>query len=298
MADKEHFLVICQNNERRTLKIKEASQPLADALGCLRSELEGMELQAFLGQKTADSVEELLEFSSDGDDLNTVLGRIREFKLKHHNGEELLFAHKCYREPPRDAHHWFRILLKDERRQLEEQSLPQLLKQNLAGVYAEDEATGLANRATCERYLDQVANYVSTHGVKACFAVLRLDRYDKSLAKYGKSGVDQLVQHIAKHCKGRFREEDLVSYLGEDHIGLLLMDTLEESALIVLNRLRSSVASHRIEFGGKANFSVTISIAFAEMLGESGQDVIERVEKAIRTLDADTRSGLVKPALV
>lgn len=294
MADDELFLVLCQNNEKQSVKIKEASEALAKTLGHLRSELEGMELREFLGQKTADALADLLEFDADARDVDAVLASIREFKLKHHNGEELVFAQKCYRLAPRDAQQWFQLSLKDERRQIEEQSLPQLLKKNLAGVYAEDEATGLANRATCERYLDQVANYVSTHSVKACFAVLRIDRYEKSRAQYGQLGADKLVQHIAQHCKGRFREEDLVSYLGDAHVGLLLMDTLEETSRIVLNRLRGSIASHMLQFGGKSNFSVTVSIAFTEMLGESGQDVIGRVEKQIAAIDVDARSALVK----
>jgi diguanylate cyclase (GGDEF)-like protein len=297
MAEEDLFLIICQNNERRSVKIKEASEGLAQVLGRLRSEMEGLELAEFLSDHSADAITDYLEFADDSEDVDVVLSRVREFKMKHHSGEEILFAQKCYRDTPRDEHQWFRLSLKDERRQIEEKSLPELLKENLAGVYAQDESTGLANRTTCERYLDQVANYVSTHEVTGCFAVLRLDRYQKSLAQYGQSGCDKLVQHIAQHCKGRFREEDLVSYLGDDCIGLLLMDTLEESARIVLNRLRSSIASHRMSFGDKTNFSVTVSIAFTEMLGESGQDVMARAERAISAIDDDERSQLVKAGL-
>jgi diguanylate cyclase (GGDEF)-like protein len=291
------FLLVSQHNAKRRVVIKEASEGLAKALGFLRSELEGYPLQTCLGDKAAQAIEDFLEYEDDADDVDAVLSFVQDFALKTHKGEEIAFALKCVREAPRDANQWFTLYLKDERRQLEEQSLRNLLRHNLAGVYAEDATTGLADRITCERYLDQIANYVSTHNTKACFAVLRIDRFDKSVAHYGAQPAKELVKHVASHCKGRFREEDLVSYLGDDRIGLLLMDTLEENARMVLTRLRGSVAAHRLNFGGKPNFSLNISIAFAEMLGESGQDVMARVEAALDAVPADERSALVLAGL-
>lgn len=288
------FLVLCQNNEKKQVKIVKASDELAAALGMMRSELEGQPLEMFLGAKAAESMQDYLEYDDMGPDVDSVLSRVREFKLKHHKGEELPFACRWLREPARDTNQWFRLMLKDEKRQIQDRSLQTLLRENLAGVISLDEETGLADRHTCERYLEQVHGYIKNKHVVATFAVIRLDRYEKSLAAYGAPGCRELLQHIARNCKATFREEDLVCRLSDGRIGLMLMDANTETARVVLNRLRWLIASHRIEFAGKSDFSVTVSVSFKEINADNGDTMLRDCEQAIINLHADERNQLIE----
>lgn len=288
------YLIICQDNARRRIRIQHVSDELARLLGRPRGEMEGCDLSDILGDGAAGALGDYLEYEDDSPDVDRVLGRVTEFRLKRHNGEELAFVQKFLREPSRDANQWFRLMLKDEKRQIQEGSLQSLLREHVAGVRALDETTGLADRQTGERYLEQVYHYVRSNHVTACFAAIRLDRFGKSVAHYGRAGAEQLLNHVARSCKASFREEDLVFRLGEDRLGLLLLDTTVETARVVLNRLRWTISSHRIAFGGKANFSVTVSVAFAPLGTKDEPDALSAAEGVITALDENERNQLLE----
>ncbi|MAR56559.1 MAG: hypothetical protein CMM93_05195 [Rickettsiales bacterium] len=286
-------MLLCQNNEKKTVKIKEVSEALAEALGQMRSELEGVELKEVVSAKVAESLDDYLEFEDDSDDLDKVLTRVREFRMKHFNGEEVLLALRIFRETARDQNQWFRVHLKDERRQIQEESLFQIIRANLEGRLSQHPKTGLPDRSSCENYIELVQQYVKTHKLKACFAVIGMDRHEKNLAAYGQEGCVTLLNHVANTCKTKFREDDVVCYLSDRSLGLLLMDVDVESVRVVLNRLRWFISSHRIVFGGKSNFSVTVSITFTTINGDEEQ-VVEACETAVLAIPSETRNQLIE----
>lgn len=286
------FMVICQNNQKKTVKVQEVSPALARLLGRVPAEMEGVPLADFLGDKTARSLNEYLEFEDHGDDVHDILGRVRDFKLKHFNGQEIVLAQKFHRETAREGHQWFRLVLKDERRQIQEASFSNVLKENLAGMGTFDEVTGLADAQTGARYLEQIYHYVRSEHLTACFALIRLDRYENSLKYYGKSGVNTLIEHVARNCKATFREEDLVYRHADDMIGLVLMDAVADTSRIVLNRLRWAISSHRLAFGGKSDFSVTVSICFAPLESDDTLSAATLCERCFETISRDERNRL------
>lgn len=287
-------LLLTQNNEKRCLKVTYISPNLAELLGYLRSDVEGKPLETILGNKAKQAVDDLMDFEDEHGDADEVLKRISSFTLKHYKGHEISFLQKLYREPARDHHPMFRVILRNERRQIEDSALPNILRENLAGIYSTDEQTGLADKECMEKYLTLVENYLQTHGLSACLAILRIDRFDKSIERYGAQACQQLVQHVASLCKGKFREEDLVCYLGGNEIGLLLMNTTPDAARIVLNRLRWHIASHRIEFGGKSDFSLTTSVVFTEINPKTERNALDAIDHHIATVPQESRNQLIE----
>jgi hypothetical protein len=58
--------------------------------------------------------------------------------------------------------------------------------------------------------------------------------------------------------------------------------------------LRWNIRAHRIQFGGKSDFSVTTSISF-DMLDQQRSDgLLARCEAAIANVDIDERNGLIE----
>jgi diguanylate cyclase (GGDEF)-like protein len=255
--------------------------------------MEGVELKEIISDKVAEALDDYLEYDDEADDLDVVLGRVREFRLRHYNGEEILMAIRIFREIARDQNQWFRVLLKDERRQIQDESLMDIIRTNLQGRLSLDEATGLPDRESCGEYIALVQQYVKTHNLKACFAVIGMDRFDKTLANYGQSGCLTLLNHVAATCKSKFREDDIVCRLSDRTLGLILMDVDVESVRVVLNRLRWFISSHRLVFGGKPNFSVTVSITFADIKGDE-DTMLEGCEQAVLDIPAETRNQLIE----
>jgi GGDEF domain-containing protein len=299
MAEKESrkgdgVLLVTQDNAQRRLIVGGANDTAANILGYEAADLRDRELQEILGQRTRDMLEEELEFAEEAPDFGDIFSRQRDIRLRTRLGEEVALPCTVSRLMAEGRTARFHLVLPDEREKRAKQQLREFLKTNLEGRQQLDAATGLPDRATAETYLGLLKSYTASHELSTAFAVLRLDRHEKSLARYGKQGCLALLQHVAERCRVTFRSEDVVSVLSDHTLGLILFDISRESVRLVLNRLRWNIGSYHIDFGGKPNFSVTVSVAFDMLDSERGDGLLGRCEQAIGTLDKETRNGLVE----
>jgi GGDEF domain-containing protein len=287
-------LIVLQNNATRRLNIQTANETAANLLGYAEGELEGRALETVLGQKLGQLLAEDLEFSDDAPDFGEILARQRDIKLRNRLGQELAAPCSVSRLMAQGQQACFQLVLPNEREVRAQQQLKDFLKLNLEGRMKVEDATGLPDRGTGGTYLSLLKNYIANNGMEAAFAVIRLDRHEKSLARYGKDACVELIQHAANCCRTTFRSEDVVFALNDHMLGLVLMDISRESARLVLNRLRWNIRNHRILFGGKSEFSVTVSICFDMLDADRGDSVLPRCEESAAALDKDARNSLVE----
>lgn len=287
-------LVLVQDNEHRQLIVKRANEALCNLLGYASGELDAQSLQTILGTRIAETLTEDLEYADDAPDVGELLGRQREFRLRHRMGQEIKVNITLSRLMAQGHHACFQLVIPNEVESRSQQQLRDFLKLNLEGRQTLDTVTGMPDRETARTYIDLLKNYIASNGMEAAFVVIRLDRHEKSLARYGKAACVQLVQHVANCCRSTFRAEDLVCVLSDHTLGMVLLDISRESVRVVLNRLRWSVRNHRIEFGGKSDFSITISLSFDMLDEHRGDTLLERCEDAVGGLDKDTRNYLIE----
>lgn len=287
-------LILCQNNDKKIVEIQQVSESAAKVLGYEVYELIARPFTMVVGARVKEAIEEDVEYSESGRDVEDVIRKLRDFKIRTKSGEEIIVNIKILRDPAQDHHAWFRLILKDEQRQREERSVRTLIREHLAGVQVQAPITQLPDRYSAEQALNLVTNYVSSQGLQACFAAVRIDRHPKNIERYGKIPCQKLLQHVASCCQSKFRADDIVCQLSDTTMGMVLFDITPDSARVVLNRLRWFIASHRINFGGKVDFSVTVSVFFTNVTAESGTKALERIEAAVEQLGADERSALIE----
>lgn len=287
-------MVLLQNNAERRLTIHHANEIAANLLGYAESELNGRDLETVLGQRLAEMLKEDLEYSDDAPDMGELLGRQREFRLRHRLGQELMLPVTISRMMAQGHQACFQLVLPNERETRAQQQLKDFLHLNLEGRQQIDATTGLPNRSTAETHLGLLKNYIASNGMEAAFAVIRLDRHEKSLARYGAAACVELLKHTANICRSTFRTEDVICAMSDHTLGLILLDISRESARMVLNRLRWNIRNHRIAFGGKADFSVTVSICFDMLDEHRGDTLLERCEDAATALEKDARNTLIE----
>ncbi len=288
------YLVVVQDNAARALTILSVNEVAQAQLGYPEDDLKGRKLEVILGPRTAEVIEEDLEYDDGAPDMADILARQRELRLRTRSGQELAVPTTIHRMMAEDRNARFQLILPNEREGRARDQWRQFIKTSLEGHTQIDPATGLPNRATAEAHLRSVGHYLAESGMQASFAVLRLDRYQKSLARYGLTGVQYLLQHVGNCCRSTFRGEDTIYALSEDRLGLLLIDISRESVRVVLNRLRWNIRTHTIEFGGKSDFSNTVSIAFDMLKPEESEQLLMRCEAAVAELDADSRNALIE----
>lgn len=286
-------LMVVQNNAERTLTITGANEVVSNLLGYAEGDLVDHPLNEVLGGRVVQYIKEELEFTDEGADFGDIFARQPTVRLKHRLGEELQLDCSVMRVMAHDRNARFQLVLPNEREKRAQQQLRDFLKTNLESRQEVDAATGLPNRTTTENYLKLLKNYLAANEMTASFAVIRLDRHERNFAHYGEKGCQVLLQHVANCCRSTFRSEDVVSVLADHVLGLILFDISRESVRMVLNRLRWNVRNHRLAFGSKDDFSVTISIAF-DMINEVDEDILSRCETEIERLGKDERNGLIE----
>lgn len=288
------ILVILQNNAEKTLTIKRANVVMEELLGYGAGELNSHKLDMVLGKRTSVMLSEDVEYKDEAPDVGDLLSRQREIRLKHRLGEEIIVNCKITRLMAEGMSACFQLVIPNERESMEHRKLHDFIALNLQGRQQIDGATGLPDRHTIEDFLPLLKNYLVESGIEAGFAVMRLDRHPKSLARYGAADCVKLLQHAAKCSANTFRREDMIFALSDHTLALVLMDISRESARLVFNRLRWNIRSHRIDFGGKPDFSVTVTVCFDMLNAQTGDDLLARCEKAVAEFDIDERNGLIE----
>lgn len=287
-------MIALQDNAQKRLIIQNTNEVFCNLLGYAEGELKEQDFESVLGAKLAQTLREDLEYVDEAPDLGELLSRQREVKLRHRLGHEIVLPLTISRLMAQGHAACFQVVVPNEVEGRAQQQLKDFLRVNLEGRQQIDEATGLPDRSTADTYLGLLKNYTASNGMQAAFAVIRIDRYEKSLARYGKQGCIEQLQHVANCCRSTFRAEDVVCMLSGSTLGLVLLDISRESVRVVLNRLRWNVRNHRIVFGGKSDFSITISLSFDMLTEHTGDTLLDRCEEAVSKLDADTRNYLIE----
>ncbi len=113
--------------------------------------------------------------------------------------------------------------------------------------------------------------------LNACFAVIALDTFDAVTRKHGDEAGLQLHRHVASLIKQRLRSDDTIGTLNFKTIGVILMEASGESARMVLNRLRWSMAQTPFVAPDNQPVPFTVSMAFCRIEGETTE--LEMTEK-------------------
>ena len=287
-------LVVLQNNAEKTVTISSINEQLEALLGYGKGEILNRRIETILGVNEAESVADDLDYSDSGSDFGDIFSRMREMRLRRRLGDEIRVNYQLSRMMSQGMNACFQIVIPDEQERLSRTKINDFIALNLIGHTELDAATGLPNHKTAEIFLPLLKNYYADAKADIVFAVLRLDRHQKSIAKYGPQAATQLMMHAYQICRSTFRSEDMIFALSDATLGVVLFNITRESARVVLNRLRWKIRNHRIEFGGKSDFSVSACIGFDKLDFEDILGIVTRCENAMAELDANERNALLE----
>lgn len=290
----EAVLIVLQNNADKSLVISNINDIFSQLLGIEAEEFVGRRLETILSSRTALSLADDIEYIDDAPDFGDVFSRIRDVRFRRRDGVEIPIQCTLSRMMVQGHSACFQIVIPNEQDKRVSHNLRQFIALNLDGRKELDELTGLPNHKTAKEFLPLLENYLSESSMDVVFAVIRLDRHSKSLARYGQLACAQLLLHAYHCCRSTFRAEDMIFALSDHTLGVVLFDISRESSRVVLNRLRWKIKTQRFAFGGKPDFSMSSSISFDMLNAKSAEEVFDRCEKTIGELDANERNMLVE----
>ena len=149
-----------------------------------------------------------------------------------------------------------------------------------------DALTNLNNRRQFELRLNQEIATAKRQNTPLCAMMIDIDFFKKVNDTYGHASGDAVLRGVASIIKQVLRESDIPSRYGGEEFAILLPYTKIEEAMIVGERLRSTVENTPITLDSEnidsESINVTISMGIAEFNpAETGEELFARADKAL-----------------
>ncbi len=127
-----------------------------------------------------------------------------------------------------------------------------------------DPLTGLPNQRQLRARLDEVQARHSRGGTPFSLLFLDIDHFKRVNDTYGHPAGDEILRRVAAVLSDRVREVDLAARYGGEEFAVLLEGTEKEGALIMAERIRTSVAAMELGDLGVST-AVTVSVGIASV---------------------------------
>lgn len=144
-----------------------------------------------------------------------------------------------------------------------------------------DKLTGAMNRQMFDINFTQSLLNADNSTVAVSIILLDIDYFKKVNDSFGHSIGDLVIKTVANIIQNQLREEDIVCRWGGEEFLLLLPDNELSHAAEVAERIRESIAQRKIGVN-EHEIAITVSSGVAQYKqGESGSDLINRVDIAL-----------------
>jgi diguanylate cyclase (GGDEF)-like protein len=177
---------------------------------------------------------------------------------------------------------WMRNRLKTQKAELEQQKnhLSEALSQ-IQHVAMRDDLTGLPNRRHMREVLAEEEKRHRKGSGTLCLALLDIDHFKSTNDTYGHAAGDEILRSFAQQIKDMLRTDDVLARWGGEEFLLALPNTVEEDAVLVLERVKQQLRAIPVEAFG-THLRITFSSGLAVMeANETIVDTIRRADKAM-----------------
>jgi len=156
-----------------------------------------------------------------------------------------------------------------------------------------DGLTGIANRRRFDEYLEAEWRRCAREGLEVGLVLIDIDYFKFFNDNYGHQQGDDCLKQVAWALNGAMRRPgDLVARYGGEEFVVVLPKTDQEGAMIVAERLRSTIEALNLAHGfSKCADHVTISLGAASFMPQAETPAAELIGAADKALYAAKESG-------
>lgn len=152
-----------------------------------------------------------------------------------------------------------------------------------------DPLTGLANRRSIMRYLDDCADRTDT---SMSIALVDIDYFKQINDTFGHEAGDDVLKHFARHCQRIFRNSDHVGRVGGEEFLIVMPNTGEDAAMTALQRFRHHLHRSNQLLPEQLSFTFSAGIATSRK-GIAGTALYREADQALYRAKTSGRDCIV-----
>ncbi len=158
---------------------------------------------------------------------------------------------------------------------------------------ATDALTGLVNRRTVGRAIDEALAYVRSGGSYAML-LLDVDHFKSINDTMGHNAGDRVLARIGRIIAENVRDGDIAGRFGGEEFLVLMRDATRESVLAIAERLRGAIEASGLTYADGAPITISIGVTYARTGDLSGETIIERADRALYRAKSAGRNRVVE----
>ncbi|MFN3790992.1 DUF484 family protein [Massilia sp.] len=164
-----------------------------------------------------------------------------------------------------------------------------------------DSLTGVYNRRYIDRRLVEEIARARRQGYRVSCMYIDIDHFKQVNDSVGHAGGDEVLREVANRIKAELRMSDALARFGGEEFVVLLIDADLESASMVAQRIRASVALNPVHLNTGEEVPVTVSIGVASLddferdhaIEGVAQDLVAQADTALYQAKANGRNRVV-----
>ncbi len=150
-----------------------------------------------------------------------------------------------------------------------------------------DSLTGVYNRRYIDRRLQEEIGRARRQMYRISVMYIDIDHFKMVNDSVGHQGGDEVLREVAARIKAELRASDALGRFGGEEFVVLLINAELDSANMVAERIRTSIASSKFALSCGAPISVSVSIGVAALDDFARDNAIESVAQTL-VAHADT----------
>jgi diguanylate cyclase (GGDEF)-like protein/PAS domain S-box-containing protein len=250
-------------------------------INCAMQALSGYRPDEAVGRPLYDLLPQSYEgHFLDPANITALIGAVREFVIRHHDGEKIPVEMKSLDLGVFEGIHYFGAFMTDLRPRRQAEAKNAALLAQLERQAMSDTLTGLPNRRAFEAEATRMVARAKRSASPITVGIADIDHFKKVNDAHGHPVGDEVLSAVSAVLAEAGRSSDFVARIGGEEFGMLFPDALPQTARAVAERMRRAVADFPIVTAGGTELHITISFGLASFSGTL-TEALSRADSAL-----------------
>jgi len=291
------LIAILQDNHEKKITITNMNKAAEILTGYAAREVMGKNFSDILAPRVNELLNNYIEFDQDDSDFAIVARKIPNFQIRSRKGEIFPVSLKVFNLVGRGIDtHEYELLMRDVTLIKNMAELKDKIKTSGSKIEAKDQQTGLATVDSIVYAVDLSYHFMEQHhAIEACLALIEVGNIGYYKETYGEYVAYDTIGMLGGMVKQCCREEDVVSYMGDGVIGLVLIDCNAQDAKIVLRRVVSRVNASKMTMQNGKPINLALAVSFTQMRQERPiEDMLNACESGLNKIASEGGEGIIQ----